>query len=343
MNTPIKTYVVLLSGIVLCFFVQGCDQVKKFIDYLSPNTNIQSVQSPQQVPSQVPIEEANEENQAAPQEELTQKPSSKEMAPNVLARVGDWSMTIEEFNRRIESVKGMVEGFDPANVDHKRQVLSEVLQQQLLFQEALRRNIDKKEDVVQILKDVQASVIVQAFLTEEAEKISVTDEEVKSFYDQNPKEFMFPLQWRVSEIVVSSEDDAKQILVELNQGIPFDTLAKDRSVAKSAEKNGDLGFLYAIPETGNSEDLPVFPFKKMEQIVSALDVGTSSGSFSGPEGFYIVKLSERRGGEIQKFEEVQADLKNYLLAVKQQNELLDLLAEAQNHLEININEKLLEE
>ena len=81
----------------------------------------------------------------------------------------------------------------------------------------------------------------------------------------------------------------------------------------------------------------------MAQIVAGLDVGAVSGSFKGTQGFYIVKLDGRKGGEIQKLEDIREDLKAYILASKQQQKLFEILAAAQEKNNVNINEQLLEE
>ena len=347
MNFPIKNYLFFLAGVSLCFSSLGCDQVKKFIDYLSPNTKVQTAQpSQQQAPAEKPavqdqpLQQTVQQQQPVPQQQVVQK----QPAPDVLIQVGDWSMTISEFNTQITALEGL-EGFDSSNVEQKRYILSELLQQQVLAQEAIRRNLDKDKEVVEALKNLKNTILVQALITREAENITVTDQEVKAFYDANPEEFTLPYQWHIREIVVPNESQAKEILVELNQGASFAEIAKERSVSKSAAQEGDLGLLYAIPDVDIEipADAPVIPFKRMEQIVSALDVGGVSGAFSGPQGFYIVKLIDRKGGELQNLEEIREDLKEYMLAIKQQNALFGLLEEAQKHLEININEKLLEE
>ena len=105
----------------------------------------------------------------------------------------------------------------------------------------------------------------------------LSDEEVKEYYDQNQSEFVRPTEWRLREIMVETEDEAKGILVELYQGADFIEMVK-RSKSKSSWEKGDLGFKA-------TSDFP-----KIQDVAEALDVGGMSGVFAGPEGYYIIKL-----------------------------------------------------
>jgi parvulin-like peptidyl-prolyl isomerase len=81
----------------------------------------------------------------------------------------------------------------------------------------------------------------------------------------------------------------------------------------------------------------------MEDVVKALEVGQISSVFKGPEGFYIVKLEEKKGGEQKKFEDVQNDITIGLTLLKQQQALLNYLEELRKKTDIQINENLLSE
>ena len=240
-------------------------------------------------------------------------------------------MTLSEFNERIAGLEEMIEDFDPKNADQKKYILGEMVQQQLLVQAALKEKLDQSKEALLAIEDFRNTALAQLFVQKLTENIQITDQEAEAFYQENKKDMISPFEWHVREIVVDSEDKAKDILVELNQGASFETMAKEKSIAESAAQGGDLGFL----ET--------FAFEKMTQIVAALDAGDVSGSFKGPEGTYIVQLMEKRGGEEQGFDVVKEDLKAYMLAMKQQQAVFDVLAEIEKELQININEQLLEE
>ena len=325
---------------IFAFSLQGCDQVKKFTDYLSPRAKTQQKVTSQSAKTSKPI--PKKEKMPAKQAAKSSTDTSAELAPGVLAQVGEWTITLDEFNERVEAVKAMAPELDTTDVEQRKLMLSELIQQQLLAQEARSRKIDQKKEFKAAMGDFRNNLLVQLLGTEIGQAEEVTDEEARAFYDENPAFFETLIERKIREIVVQNEDEAKGILVELNQGADFVQTAKTRSIAKSKSKGGDLGFLTVA--TGDPQlDKSVFPFEKMAQVSSAMDPGSVSGAFKGPEGIYIIKLEETRGGEIQKFDEIQEDLKQYLLVNKQQQILIETLSAAQEKFPVQINEKLLEE
>ena len=64
--------------------------------------------------------------------------------------------------------------------------------------------------------------------------------------------------------------------------------------------------------------------------------------FKGPEGFYIVKLEEKRGGEPIPFEEIKEEIIQNQTLAKQQKAIMDHIAELEKKIEVEKNESLLE-
>jgi parvulin-like peptidyl-prolyl isomerase len=97
---------------------------------------------------------------------------------------------------------------------------------------------------------------------------------------------------RVREIVLRSESEARQVLLELLQGADLAALAKDRSVAESAKNGGDLGFIKKGQRGEN--------FISFDDIVfsPALQQGSLSSVFKAPEVFYIIKIEGVKEGSI---------------------------------------------
>jgi len=119
--------------------------------------------------------------------------------------------------------------------------------------------------------------------------------------------------------------------VELYQGADFVEKVKEKSKSNSAWQKGDLGL--------KSE----FDFPKMQKVVEALEVGDVSGVFQGPNGYYIVKLEEKQGGEPQNFEDIKEDIITGLTLLKQQQAILEHLEKIRQQTDIQVNLKLLEE
>jgi len=126
-------------------------------------------------------------------------------------------------------------------------------------------------------------------------------------------------EWRVSQIVLLGEFDAKDAATRLHSGTPFAQVAmglsKDR---QSASQGGDLGYLTA-------GQLPL----EMENAIRKLKPGQWAGPIQTPVGYYIVELTDRRPRPREPFE----TMKNPLLNVLHQRKERALVLEYVHRLE----------
>ena len=106
-------------------------------------------------------------------------------------------------------------------------------------------------------------------------------------------------------------------------------MAKDRSKSKSATDGGDVGFV--------SE--PAFP--QLTSTLLSLEVGGISSVFKGPDGYYIVKLEEKKGGEQKEFKEIKGEIMEGLTLMKQQQTIMDYLKKLEAKISVKVNESLL--
>lgn len=269
---------------------------------------------------------------AAPEAQAAQPAEAKDapLPDGILAKVGDWTISMDEFNRRIDAVKKMVADFDDKNVDTKKMILDELIRQQLLVQEAKAEKVDRQTEIVEAVRDFENTLLVQDLVGGLTKDIKATEQDAKEYYDANPDLFIRPVEKSLREIVVPTEVEAKDILVRILQGSDFVQTAKDMSKGKSAEKAGDLGFVEQAP------------FEQMQKAIEGLAKGGVSTVFQGPEGFYIVKVEDIRGGDKAAFGDVKEDLVKGLTVQKQQQAVMDKLNDVAKRVNVKVNPGLLE-
>ena len=97
----------------------------------------------------------------------SEKPAAEEPTSEVVAQVGEWSLTLDELDEkaRAANMKPYQELYNA-----RQQVLNQLIDQQLIQSEAAARGIDEDE-----LFRVEVTGNLQP----------VTDEEIQGFYDQN--------------------------------------------------------------------------------------------------------------------------------------------------------------
>jgi peptidyl-prolyl cis-trans isomerase C len=102
-----------------------------------------------------------------------------------------------------------------------------------------------QQDVLDEIKRQQASgLLFDKVVRQEGHAGRVTGPEVQRYYDQNTAQFVQPEGRHLRHIVVSSEDDANQVIQQARSRTDFAALAKQFSLDGATRDNGgDLGML----------------------------------------------------------------------------------------------------
>jgi len=156
-------------------------------------------------------------------------------------------------------------------------------------------------------------------LTEKmTEKITVTDEEVKTYYDTHQNEFM---SVKASHILLDTKEEAEKMLERVKAGENFAELAKQNSKDPSAKENsGNLDYF--------RHGEMVEPFEKA---AFALKPGEISEIVQTDFGFHIIKVEDSK---LDKFEDVKEQLKGSILSDKKGGEYEKLLEEMRKNTKI---------
>lgn len=195
--------------------------------------------------------------------------------------------------------------------------LARFMPQVKLAADAARKEYDANKTRWQMPLQVKAEYLVlsQAAL---ANEVTVSDAEVRKFYQDNPQRFAGAEQRHVRHILIeapksASADKRKQakakaeaLLAQLRaKPESFADLAKTNSQdTDSAAKGGDLGYM----THGGSKD-----FKAVEDAAFALKAGAVSDVVESDYGYHLVKVDDVRSAAVKPFEQVKesilADLK----------------------------------
>ena len=86
---------------------------------------------------------------------------------------------------------------------------------------------------------IKNSAIVKAVEAEIVKNVTITDDEVKSYYDKN-KDTVFTkgAGANVAHILVNDEQKAKELKAKLDAGADFATLAKENSIDTGTKNDG---------------------------------------------------------------------------------------------------------
>lgn len=268
------------------------------------------------------------------------KVESKKTAPTVvvkgtiIAKVNNLPITLEELNQEIDTYNAMVSSDRPeAKITTRDQKIgylkNQMVRRTLLYQEALARGLDRKEEIIQALERTKQDLLVMEFVRQEAEKADVSSKEIEDYYNTYKEQLKEPEERQIREIVVSTEQEAKDTLIQLLQGADFAALAKERSKSPSAKDGGDLGLIQKGKKSAQFDGAA---------FSDTLEVGKVSNIFKGPEGYYILKLEAKRGGKQRSLSEMWDDIKRGLTFLKQQQRIEDLVGKLSRDARLEIYE-----
>lgn len=192
------------------------------------------------------------------------------------------------------------------NPQGQKQLLDEIIAQELLYSDAVENNIEKEKDFIKVLEQMKKSLLTQYAANKLISSVTVNDEEAKEFFNNNKSMFSQPKSAVASHILVDSEDNAKEILKEINDGLEFADAARKYSKCPSKEKGGELG------EFSQGKMVPEF-----EEATFSMKVGEISDPVKTQFGYHLIKVDKITEAKESSFEEAKDKAKKHCLSNKQ--------------------------
>lgn len=127
----------------------------------------------------------------------------------------------------------------------KEKLVEELIQRELLIQDATQKKLDQSAEFVARLSDAKNALLSQTDLQNFIAANPVTDEDVKKEYDTKVAAEK-GVEYKARHILVKTETEAKKIIADLDKGGDFSKLANKLSLdGKEAQNGGDLGWFLA--------------------------------------------------------------------------------------------------
>jgi foldase protein PrsA len=206
-------------------------------------------------------------------------------------------VTEDEVNSQLASLKEQY-----FNGDEEK--YQEELEKQGLTEEQLREQIESK-----LLSDKIYAAVTK--------KATVTDAEIKAYYDQNKAQYEQPESRQVRHILVKQEALANEIHAKLENGGDFAKLAKQYSEDTASKAEG--GKFEAF------KGKTVAPFDKF---VFAADTGDLSQPIKTEFGWHVIEvLGDVEPASAQPLDDVSETIKSTLLQEEQNKALQDWVAQ----------------
>jgi peptidyl-prolyl cis-trans isomerase C len=230
----------------------------------------------------------------------------------------------------------------------KFDALERIIDDELIYQQARKENVSAGEDEVRAeLQAVVAGVGGETrFLTQMGQQgisqydavegirkrltvnkyihtkltsgLTATDEEVLAWYNANLVRFIPEVWVKLFQITILCPRDAsadrvgrarergEKILANLRAGEAFEAMAKDFSEDRYAPIGGNVGFV----KRGAT-------YPEFDAVLFSMKPGEVSEVIRTDDGFHLLRVTEKRGGEPKSFEAVKEECRRAVLTQKQ--------------------------
>ena len=254
-----------------------------------------------------------------------QKPDDSGQA---LAVINGKPITISEFDVRWSQLPEYARKKYPGPEGRKR-FLDELIDREVLLQEARKRGIDRDRIVLERLERFKERSILDVLMREEVDsRVTVSSEETKTYYDAHPGTFTAPEEFRASHILVKTDAEAADLKKRLAQGEDFAALARKASIdATTRSKGGDLGMLK------KGQTVPEF-----EKALATLKPGEVSQPVATQFGYHLIKLVERVPGPAMTYEDAKDQVKDQVLIEKKQKRFKELVASLRANAKLRVQD-----
>ncbi len=180
---------------------------------------------------------------------------------------------------------------------------------QRMGQEAFTKSLRESSLSVDAFRDiVRENLVVREFVLSLASDEDMTDEYIKEFYQASPTPFLVPESVHLRFIQTVTEEQAEEIMKELNAGkVDFDTMADRLSEKKQATVSD---YSWANPDFFRPE---------IAQALKEIKEGEYGGPYAPAKGHYIFRIKEREHERAKTLDEASAEIKAMLLTKKRQS------------------------
>jgi peptidyl-prolyl cis-trans isomerase C len=246
-----------------------------------------------------------------------------------LVKVGNAKITEADLDRELKNLPEFAQALF-AGSSGKERFLDELVKKEILYQEAVKKGIDKDPQYKAKVEDFKKITLVGLLLERVIEeKSKVTPEDVKEYYAKNKEEVSPATQMRVSQIVVKTSDEANGIYEKLKKGEDFAKIAKQSSLDPgSAKSGGDMGYL------AKGQMKP-----EIESVAVKLKVGQFSPPVKIPGGYLLVKVTDKKLGKPLEFDKVKNLIAQRLAAEKQKDAFNSYLDELRKSYKVEMNKE----
>jgi peptidyl-prolyl cis-trans isomerase C len=177
------------------------------------------------------------------------------------------------------------------------QLLEELINGKLLTLHGRLNNLAGDPEVKMAVKIAEDTIVGRIYLNRLVQQ-SITEERLQARYDEMAKKTPSRLEVRARHILVSTEDEGKEVIKMIKGGQPFEAVAKVHSKDPAGPQGGDLGYFR------QSDMVKPFADKAFAMKVGEMTETPVKTEF----GWHVIKIEDRRNSSVPPFEKVRPQI-----------------------------------
>jgi len=233
---------------------------------------------------------------------IGERPGRSDLPPGVVARVGDATIRVEEYERLVAGLES--DRREPVDRELRRHVLDRMIDEELLVQRAVELGL---VDVDRRVRANLTSAMIQS-IVDDAEEKQPAPGELRAFYEENAGFFTSPGRLRVQQIFFRMRDDGR--------GPAAERAERAAARLRAGEDFAAVGEALGDEAISQLPDAPLPPLKLREYLgptalrtAGELEVGAVSEPVRSGTGLHILRLVDHEPPATPPFEQVETQVR----------------------------------
>ena len=244
---------------------------------------------------------------------------------DVLAEFDGGVITRADLEKRISKLPPNVQG-RYKTVEGQKQVLDAIAMEEVFAAKAMQLKLNEDPEVLSNIEEAKKQYLIQEFYKRNITDLAVvTEEDKRSYYEENKKFFYVNPNITVNLIQLPDEETALQAIKELRSGKSFEEVSNLyninnyikslKGVVKNIRLNGN------IPGIGSDYEL--------EDLIAKAQPDTTAilGPYKTTTGWYVFRVIDHQPGYQKNYEEVYSELEQRVKPVVETRLLNNLMTE----------------
>ena len=203
------------------------------------------------------------------------------------------------------------------NENKKKELLEQLISFELMNKFGKEIELDKTQEYKDAIENISKEVITSMAINKVLGDITVTDEEVKKYYEDNKETFGQPATVSAKHILAETEEEIKKAKEEIVSGkLSFADAAMKYSMCPSNQQGGSLG------EFSKGMMVPEF-----EEAAFAAEIGALSDPVKTQFGYHLIVVDAKNEASVKSFDEVKESVLKELLQENQHKKYDQILKE----------------